>query len=85
MKKVFQFGIYPAIMLSASAIILYGIRSGYNQYLVTIPVITLTGILILVLEQYNSINFSLLVVSNLFIFVLEQYKKNNLSFFVISN
>lgn len=52
MKKVFQFGIYPSIMLSASAIILYGIQSGYNQYLVTIPVITLTGILILVLEQW---------------------------------
>lgn len=52
MKKVFQFGIYPAIMLSASAIILYGIRSGYNQYLVTVPVITLTGILILLLEQW---------------------------------
>lgn len=52
MKKVFQLGIYPAIMLSTSAIILYGIQSGYNQYLATIPVITLTGILILVLEKW---------------------------------
>lgn len=52
MKKVFQLWIYPAIMLSTSAIILYGIKSGYNQYLATIPVITLTGILILVLEKW---------------------------------
>ena len=52
MKKVFQFGIYPAIMLSASAIILYGIKSGHNYYLATIPVITLTGVLILLLEKW---------------------------------
>ncbi|MBX9734877.1 MAG: sterol desaturase family protein [Chitinophagaceae bacterium] len=52
MKKVFQFGIYPIIMLSASATIIYEIGAGVNQYLATIPFITLTGVLILLLERW---------------------------------
>lgn len=52
MKKLFQFSIYPLIMLSAAIIIVKGIQSGYNQYVITIPVITFFGLLILLLERW---------------------------------
>lgn len=52
MKRFFQFSIYPVIMAAASAILIFGIQSGYNQYMVTIPVITLFGLFILLLERW---------------------------------
>lgn len=52
MKKQFQFSIYPVIMAAASAILIFGIQSGYNQYMVTIPVITLFGLFIFLLERW---------------------------------
>ncbi|MBN8673392.1 MAG: sterol desaturase family protein [Chitinophagales bacterium] len=52
MKKVFQYCIYPVIMLSASFILIFGMKNGYNMYLVSLPVITLSGVLILFLERW---------------------------------
>jgi hypothetical protein len=52
MKRLFQFSIYPVVMLSASSILIYGMQTGLNQYLVTLPVISLFGLLILLLERW---------------------------------
>lgn len=52
MKKIFQYCIYPVIMLSASFILIFGMKNGYNMYLVSLPVITLSGVLILFLERW---------------------------------
>ena len=50
-KLMFQYSIYPVYMLSAWFLILWGIQSGLNQYLATIPVIIVYGIIILLLEK----------------------------------
>ena len=50
-KSAFQHGIYPVYMLSAWLLILWGIQTDLNQYLVTIPVIIVYGFIILLLEQ----------------------------------
>ena len=39
-------------MLSASFILIFGMKNGYNMYLVSLPVITLSGVLILFLERW---------------------------------
>ena len=50
-KTAFQYSIYPLYMLSAWLLILWGIESGLNQYLATIPVIIFYGFIILLLEK----------------------------------
>lgn len=52
MKKVFQYSIYPLIMLSASFLLISGLEAGINYYLVTLPVITFFGASILLLERW---------------------------------
>jgi sterol desaturase/sphingolipid hydroxylase (fatty acid hydroxylase superfamily)/uncharacterized protein (DUF2147 family) len=50
-KKIFQFGIYPLIMLAAGALLIYGMQNGYNYYVVSITTITVFGLIILLLER----------------------------------
>lgn len=50
-KTIFQYSIYPLIILSAAALLIVGIQMKYNMYLVTLPVITFYAILILFLER----------------------------------
>lgn len=52
MKQIFQYTIYPFVMLSAAFLIIYGIQSGYNFYWSTLPVITIFGVIILLLERW---------------------------------
>ncbi|GAO44433.1 sterol desaturase family protein [Flavihumibacter petaseus] len=52
MERLFQLGVYPLIMLSASGVLIYGIQSGFNQYLIVLPVISFFGMLILLLERW---------------------------------
>ncbi len=51
LKKLFQYGIYPAVMLSAAAILIYGIQKGYNYYLVSITTISVYGLIVFLLER----------------------------------
>lgn len=52
MKKFFQYSVYPVIMISAAYVIIKSIQMGYNQYLSTIPVISICGVLILLMERW---------------------------------
>lgn len=52
MKILFQYSIYPVLMLASAILLIGGIQAGYNPYLVTLPVITGCGVLILVLEKW---------------------------------
>lgn len=52
MKKLFQYSIYPVFMLSASLLIIQLMESGTNQYLATIPVIAVFGLVALLLERW---------------------------------
>ena len=51
-KTVFQYSIYPVVMILFSGIILTGIYAGYNYYLVSLPVIFAAGLLVAVLERF---------------------------------
>lgn len=51
MKKLFQYTIYPIFMLSAWGLILWAMQTGANQYLATIPIIALFGLIALLLER----------------------------------
>lgn len=50
-RIVFQYGIYPVLTLTAATLLIYLIGSGYNYYLVSLPIITGFGLLIMVLER----------------------------------
>lgn len=52
MKKIVQWTIYPVIMLSSAWLLINGIRYGYNPYIVTLPVISVFGFIILFLERW---------------------------------
>lgn len=52
MKILFQYSIYPVLMLASAILLIGGIQAGYNPYLVTLPVITGCSVLILVLEKW---------------------------------
>lgn len=52
MKILFQYSIYPVLMLASAILLIGGIQAGYNPYLVTLPVIAGCGVLILVLEKW---------------------------------
>ncbi|HHL52932.1 MAG TPA: sterol desaturase family protein [Flammeovirgaceae bacterium] len=58
LKKVFQYGIYPAVMLSASAILIYGMQQGYNYYVVSLSTIAIFGAFIFFLERQMPYNKS---------------------------
>lgn len=51
LTKVFQYSIYPLLMLTTSTVLIAGIERGYNPYWVSLPVIAFTGLLILCLEK----------------------------------
>jgi len=51
MKKLFQYSIYPLFMILAWALILWAMQTGINQYLATVPIIALFGIVALLLER----------------------------------
>lgn len=51
MKRILQYSLYPIFMLSAWCLMLLGVQSGLNQYLVTIPIIALFGIIALFLGK----------------------------------
>lgn len=51
MKKLFQYSIYPIFMMSACALILWAMQTGINQYLATVPIIALYGLIALLLEK----------------------------------
>lgn len=51
LTKVFQYSIYPLLMLTTSTVLIGGIERGYNPYWVSLPVIAFTGLLILCLEK----------------------------------
>lgn len=55
-KTIFQYAVYPFVMLSTAAILIIGMNSEYNYYLVSLPVISLFGLLILILERYFPYN-----------------------------
>lgn len=50
-KTIFQYTIYPFIMLSSAVLLIYGMEH-YNYYLVSLPTILLMGLFILVLERF---------------------------------
>lgn len=52
MKKLVQYSIYPVFMLSASFFIVWLIESEVNQYLATVPIIALYGLMALLLERW---------------------------------
>jgi sterol desaturase/sphingolipid hydroxylase (fatty acid hydroxylase superfamily) len=52
MKRILQYSLYPIFMLSAWCLMLLGVQSGLNQYLVIIPIIALFGIIALFLEKW---------------------------------
>ncbi len=49
--KVFQYTIYPLIMLGAATTLITGMQNGYNYYLVSLTTISITGLIILFLER----------------------------------
>jgi sterol desaturase/sphingolipid hydroxylase (fatty acid hydroxylase superfamily)/uncharacterized protein (DUF2147 family) len=51
LKKIFQYSIYPIVMLTAATLLINGMQNGYNYYVVSISTITGFGLLILILER----------------------------------
>ncbi len=51
LKKIFQYSMYPIIMLSAATLLIYGMQNGYNYYAVSLSTISIFALLILLLER----------------------------------
>lgn len=51
LKKIFQYSIYPIVMLSAATILIYGMQNGYNYYAISLSTISVFAFLILLLER----------------------------------
>jgi len=51
LKIIFQYSIYPIVMILAATLLIYGMQNGYNYYLVSITTTVTFGLLILLLER----------------------------------